>query len=512
MKNLDFYNYDLLSGIDKKLLVSLADDEACLRKGTPIFNVTVPFDWAQNPHNDSNWCFQLHCWRMGDKWLREYFETGSCSALKKTLSIVKDWHRFHFKDKCCSDYSWYDMSVGIRAARIAFYYSVIKEEKSCFDSDELDSLVSCLDELAKAHLEFLTKEKNLHKGNHGIFQLHGLVVLALCLQDNHALEYASEKFDKIMGAQFTKNGLHTENSPEYHFFVLNLIERLKLDELFSQSLPSSVLNKANSIKKWLAMPDDRLVTFGDTSSRSKWSETIKSHIAIKKDNDEHFVKDISDDGLFIVRNNKERPDYFATTFGGHSYVHKHADVGQIVFWYKGTQFLADPGKYIYGKLEERDRVVSAISHGVMDSYPETLHPTDIKLPESGTHKTGVTVLEGEVSLSLTFCDKSGGTYIRHIGYSPEQCLLIRDVAHRKQGRYSSRLKFNGSLSAEACSAGYKLSDLESGSSIIVSCSSAADLSKCQFGLSTEYGKIEAAWVFEAISDSGKFIEWKLDLN
>src|SRR5690625_17350 len=113
MKNLDFYNYDLLSGVDKNLLASLADDEACLRKGTPVFKVKVPFDWAQNPHNDSNWCFQLHCWRMGDKWLRDYFETGSFDALKKTFPIVEDWYRFHFEEHRSSDYSWYDMSAGI---------------------------------------------------------------------------------------------------------------------------------------------------------------------------------------------------------------------------------------------------------------------------------------------------------------------------------------------------------------------------------------------------------------
>lgn len=38
-KPLGFYNYELLSGIDKKLFESLAEDEACLRKGTPVFKI-----------------------------------------------------------------------------------------------------------------------------------------------------------------------------------------------------------------------------------------------------------------------------------------------------------------------------------------------------------------------------------------------------------------------------------------------------------------------------------------
>ncbi|WP_158644630.1 heparinase II/III family protein [Paracoccus jeotgali] len=264
MKPLDFYNYGLLSGIDKTLLTSVDDDKACLRRGTPTFSVNLPFDWAEDPYDDPNWCFQLHCWRMGDKWLRDYFETGSCRALKKTLLIMNDWHRFHFEDDRCSDYSWYDMSAGIRAARIAFYCSAMKEHQGYFEQDELDSFTSCLGELAEAHVEFLSQEKNLHKGNHGIFQLHGLALLALCLQDDDAIRYAKEKFDVIMRDQFGNNGLHTENSPEYHFFVLNMIERLKLDELFPQSVSSNILKKATSIKRWLAMPDGRLATFGVT--------------------------------------------------------------------------------------------------------------------------------------------------------------------------------------------------------------------------------------------------------
>lgn len=106
MRSLDFYSYDLLSGIDKKLLTSWVDDEASLRKGTPAFNISVPFELSQDPYHDSNWCFQLHCRRMGDKWLQEYFEAGNFGALRKTLSLVEDWHRFHFKENGRSDCSW----------------------------------------------------------------------------------------------------------------------------------------------------------------------------------------------------------------------------------------------------------------------------------------------------------------------------------------------------------------------------------------------------------------------
>lgn len=512
MKKLSFYNYGLLSGVDKKLLSSLADDEACLRKGTPAFKITIPFDWSQNPHNDSNWCFQLHCWRMGDKWLYKYFETGSFDVLKKTFPIIEDWYRFHIKEHGNSNYSWYDMSAGIRAARIAFYISVTREEKSHFDADTFNRLVFCLEELAKVHITFLTKDKNISTGNHGIFQLHGLALLASCLQDNYAMEYASDRFDTIMGSQFTKNGLHTENSPEYHFFVLNLIQRLKLGEVFSQTLPLETLKKANSIKKWLIMPDGRLATFGDTSSRAVWPKTISSPISIKCGDEEHLVKDMSDDGLLIIRNSKDNPDYFATTFGGHSYVHKHADVGQIIFWHKGVLFLADPGKYIYGKSEARDKVVSAVSHGVIDAHPETLHPTDIKLPQKGNYKTGVSILDNKVALAATFYDKKGGSYMRHIDYCPEQYLLINDVAYRKQGKYTSRLKFNGSLSVGEYGNSYILHDVITETTVTVLCESRVSLSKNQFGLSREYGEIEPAWVFEATSDSGQFIEWKIVLN
>ncbi|WP_334064976.1 heparinase II/III family protein [Limimaricola cinnabarinus] len=507
---MSFYNYDLLSGADTKLFSSLSDDEACLRKGTPVFKLAMPFDWSQDPYKDPNWCFQLHCWRMGDKWLREYFETGRFDALRRTIPIVEDWYRFHFTEHRSSEYSWYDMSVGIRAARIAFYLSMINEAKGEFDADELRRMAFLLEELARAHVSFLTKDKNLHKGNHGIFQLHGLALLASCLQDNQAMEYASDRFDGIMGAQFTERGLHTENSPEYHFFVMNMIEKLKLDELFSQSLPSQVLERANNIKDWLAMPDSRLATFGDTSSRFKWIKAVRSRVSIKVGDAEYFVKDMSDDGLLVVRNNNETPEYFATTFGGHSYVHKHADVGQIILWHKGALFLGDPGKYTYGKSEDRDKVVSAISHGVIDTYPETLHPTDIRLPDSGTYKTGISFLEDRLSLFLTFFNRSGSAFARHVTYHPGRKVIIRDVAYKDQGVYASRLKFNGELTVEERDGCYILTEPTLEASISLRTPDGAELTYPDFGLSKEYGKLDPAWVFEAVAEVGDFLGWEID--
>ena len=138
-----------------------------------------------------------------------------------------------------------------------------------------------------------------------------------------------------MGKQFSSNGLHTENSPEYHYFVLNLIDKLKLHELFPESIVSKILEKAQRIKPWLIMPDNRLATFGDTSSTAKWPQEIRSEISVNAGTNRNWVKDLTSDGLLVFRNNDNNPDYFAVTFAAHSFVHKHADVGQIILFHKG---------------------------------------------------------------------------------------------------------------------------------------------------------------------------------
>src|SRR4051812_21123153 len=60
---------DAIHGVDAAALVFRP------RKDVEPWQLSFPLDWAANPFHDVNWQFQLHAWKMIDKWRTEYERT-----------------------------------------------------------------------------------------------------------------------------------------------------------------------------------------------------------------------------------------------------------------------------------------------------------------------------------------------------------------------------------------------------------------------------------------------------
>jgi hypothetical protein len=340
------------------------------RKDVEPVPFTLPFKWHADPLEDRNWMFQLHAWRMLDGYLNAIHKRdGNGEALERVIEIVRDWHRSNVAEGP-GDWSWYDMSTGIRASKLAF----LAREMADLGRDITE--IDVIPELVILHLQNLMDPKQLSKGNHGLFQLWGLKSLAAAFPDHalseQATEYAIAQMVDLIGRQMGEHGVHTEHSPEYHFFAIARIRTIlnspdwKIPEL---AFIRQKLDDGERAKPWLLDVYGRMVPVGDTgnsrvkvvglSSLGDWPHEMRGDImgAVL-------------DGYAIVRSgadvSAELSSFLFFTASFNSRVHKHADCLSFVWQEKGEDILVDSGKYGYSNCPFRKYFLSTRAHNTVE--------------------------------------------------------------------------------------------------------------------------------------------------
>ncbi len=330
------------------------------------YKLTFPIGWLDDPFQDRNWMFQLQAWRMLDG----YLSRGNVKDLNYVSKVINDWVDFEkaHKDK----WLWYDMSTGLRALKICFYL------KKCCETG-IDHKLKSLDYLLHEHLRHLSNPKELNSGNHGLFQLHGLKSLTYMLKSygkgayNIAYKkvYANEQMSKLIASQLGSYGVHTEHSPDYHFFahskITNMIKTIWWSDLGKETL--DLLKLGKYAKSWLVFPNNTCVPIGDSATSKpkgnlvpleKWPHHIQSGNYIGA----------QVDGYAVVRSKKEVPLeessflFFQGSF--YSLAHKHSDDLSFILQENGVDLLIDSGKYSYQRDKYRKYFLSSRAHNTIE--------------------------------------------------------------------------------------------------------------------------------------------------
>jgi len=326
--------------------------------------LTLPIDWLEDPFDDRNWMFQLHAWRMLDA----YFKRSDDNNLKYIAQVINDWVLFEKSHE--SKWLWYDMSTGLRALKITLYLKLCYEKKISHKIDDLDYLLH-------EHFRHLSNPLELNTGNHGLFQLHGLKSLAYIVEscDSSAYnmsdmkDYANEKMSELITSQLGLYGVHTEDSPDYHFFahkkITNILNSPWWNDLDKKILKT--LELGNYAKSWLVSPDDRCVTVGDSTNSLKenlpnlenWPHTkIGKYVSAQVDGYAVIRSDSSvklDESSFL---------FFQGSF--YSQTHKHCDDLSFILKEKGMDILIDSGKYGYQQDKYRKYFLSTRAHNTIE--------------------------------------------------------------------------------------------------------------------------------------------------
>lgn len=336
------------------------------RRDVAPWPLVTPLDWAADPFNDPNWCFQLNAWRMTDCLLAEYFQKFDSSLLREAMEFAFDWHAFNVVAKRQNAIAWYDMAVGIRAMRLAFFWQAVAAGKLDISQAEM----AILNHLVKLHIENLTVESNISINNHGIFQVAGLAnFCAVGLADEVVRDFARSKLDQIMSQQFTEEWVHTENSPSYHWMLKGLLGNLKSLRYLNEKFDAN-LSHVDSVARCLVFPDGVVAPIGDSVGTAP--------LPILPEEPE--VRDFTRSGYAIVRS---KESMLFVTGMAHNTIHKHADDLSFHLYEFGRHVFIDPGKYGYTKNDPiRAYLTSAAAHNTISLLEKRISPQEIAIDGS----------------------------------------------------------------------------------------------------------------------------------
>src|SRR5690606_8119015 len=148
--------------------------------------------------------------------------------------------------------------------------------------------------------------------------------------------YTSDQMRRLIESQFGPQGVHVENSPDYHNFAVTHFSRIR-PELFPSiaEVFSRKLREARAIAPWFTLPDGSIAAIGDSEGTGqKFSATCKPDAeSISKWGDQVLMRNISDSGYFSVRTGLSTPPHRAEMLlvKGQAFTTSHAHADHLGF-------------------------------------------------------------------------------------------------------------------------------------------------------------------------------------
>lgn len=326
--------------------------------------------WIRSLELSRSWSFEIHSWNPLDSLLIAYSRRPDRQYLERALAVAVEWIDLFDDGSRPHPFAWYDMAVGLRAARLAFLIDAYGRL-----DDSADEVVRRLLVSVFRHRDVLSKDEFIQfHNNHGFYQAAGQAAMGKRLLFlpgmREASDQASERLTRMLDQQFTSEGVHKEHSPDYHRMVVRTVDTLISSGLFDTEALIDRYVQMEDTLSWFVYPDGVLVNFGDTDARKL---TVKPEAAKRSWHTERMrwavsrgkvgrskvsgYKAFPESGYYVVREAssateaRELDSYFAFNAAFHSRAHKHSDDLSFVLYELGEPILIDSGRYGYfGKL------------------------------------------------------------------------------------------------------------------------------------------------------------------
>lgn len=410
-----------------------------------------PIDWLSNPFEDRNWMFHVQSWRMLDPFLAR-FEDEDINYISK---IINSWIDYEERaDLIKKKWLWYDMATGLRALKISYFIL------NCYHKG-IDHKVYKIESLIKSHFKHLTNISELNKGNHGLFQVNGLMSLIWVIENEvisvkgieikRSFEFAKNNLGRLVLDQLGEFGVHTEHSPEYHFFATNIISKIIKSPWWKNvNLPdiSALLEKSNICKSWIVDPLGQCAPVGDSSKIIAFPKDEK--IIYKWPHKSYSNQILAVlDGYVVVRSKpevcKDSSNFLFFQGSFNSGAHKQADDLSFILQENGKFVFTDPGKYSYNKDKFRSYFTSSLAHNTV-TIDEESYSTNSKdaygsaIEFADFSEDGYSVISAYVSHKKNCFD-----HRRVVIYKPKSFLYILDFLMDTKHQGSRKVQFSWNL-------------------------------------------------------------------
>ena len=398
------------------------------RNDLPDWEFSLPLDWSVDPFEDRSWQHHLHSWRTMEHWLHEYRRDGNVDHLTVPIAIALDWHRFHVEEDRTSDFQWYDHSTGLRASRLAFLLEFILSDQLEVRESDLARLMT----LADLHVQKLVDPTFLSQNNHGLFQVVGLDALCSVVSWRNACEgarsYADQAFVSLVNSWFSDEGVHLENSPGYHDWVIRKIRELGAAQRFRRPDVNELLERADGVTPWLTYPDGRWIPVGDSHGNGPQLTEPVEPSCLPAGGSCWAVRDLTKSGYAIVRSlpGADHGESSLLFVSGMNFAggHKHADDLGFVLMEGGREIFTDSGLYGFNYDEARSYVLSARAHNVPSLVGRRVDPNVID--PANSHLEPILVEQGQFTIRGVVDRPQLFVHERTLSYVPGTLLRIED--------------------------------------------------------------------------------------
>ena len=430
----------------------------------PEVELPAGVSWSEDPFSSSSWRFNLHSLRPVEQLLGAYVETGEPAFLGRAKELIESWIDRNVTLPPPSDHSWHDHATAKRLTQMVLFWQ--HRDRVTWNRSFLIKLLSSI----HLHAEILSLESfYTHQHNHGMFQSVSLLQTAVAFPEfvrsgawrDTGLRRLQ---DEILWA-FTEEGVHRENSPLYHRYVLRLIEwALSLDEPGHASLADpnlhQLLDRAYRYILHIALPNGEFPLFGDsdTNQLAAWYPdganprgrpfTVPKRVADreeivyaltrgragKRPPDAVPIVCYPESGYAFFRSGwPEEEDYedaIHLSFKAQclSRAHRHADLLSFCLYGFGERWIVDSGPYGHGKDDPFQRYMrSALAHNIVlfgDGLAQG-RPDVLDRVQSGIDACGTTGEEAYVRASCHY--PKIGRHQREIFFLDRSSVLIRDT-------------------------------------------------------------------------------------
>lgn len=453
-----------LSGV-----ISKADEilsKGWRRRGYEGIFLNHPMPWKLQGHDQRSHNFHIQCLDMLDTLLRAHSQSQERKYLDASLPIVLDWVENNSDPQAdgISPFAWYDMSVGLRAYRLAYLLQAA-DAAGLLDDAARQSLWSSLEQ----HAAYLADDANIaFHNNHGYYQVAGQLAMGRRFARKSPIMASAQKqgrtrLRQMLAQQFAPDGVHREHSPDYHRMVYDTLKALIDSGLVEDKETIAFAQRIEEALSWFVFPNQHIVNFGDSDDRSlarqpkeaeaKWTTPAMRFWvsggkvgALGPETSRTFEQG----GYWVARKPGVDParsqdySYLALNAAFHSRTHKHADDLSFVWYDRGANILVDAGRYGYiGKAEqgselwldghwysdpwrvycESTRAHNTLEFDGLNNRRKGAKPYGSALGRSGQDASGLHFAEAE-------CRQFGSIrHARMLFFMPGQWLLVFDWFH-----------------------------------------------------------------------------------
>jgi Heparinase II/III-like protein/Heparinase II/III N-terminus len=238
-------------------------------KGFDPYPIPAPVDWRADPQRNNSW----RLWFQSLNWFSRYID-GDAKAVETGAALLTDWVNQALYAVPALDQTWKDHAIAIRLDRASRLTTRYIETRRVLDRRFLHAAA----QLIVTHLYALAARcRYVPRHNHSV--MHDLAILTWvgrfpALRDGPRLRELAWRrlLDEQVRLSVTSDGLHVENSPCYHLFYVQLLNRaIRVAVEAGEAPPKELVRVRDSMIEplvQLLQPDLSVAQFGDCGDGS----------------------------------------------------------------------------------------------------------------------------------------------------------------------------------------------------------------------------------------------------